>query len=230
MSSIQGIFFDAAGVFYDRHESTGAFAKRRLAELGCPTELSAENQIHKMRLHVQATQGHLSHGDYWDQLLMMHGVRAGDLRASLVKEILAQAFQVFAYPGGREAMAGLEARGFVLGIVTDTIYPVEWKMKWLAQVGVAEFIKIVACSTDLGAHKPQPAMYLNAVQQAGLSPATAAFVGHDAVELDGADRAGLTTVAVNYDPQAQADYYAESLRGLLDVPIFQVVGMRAKPA
>lgn len=229
MSSIQGVFFDAAGVFYDRHESTEALAKRRLAELGYRAELSAENQAHKRRLHVQATEGRLRHEDYWDQVLRMHGVHADELRATLVKEILAQTFQVFAYPGGREAMAGLQARGFILGIVTDTIYPVEWKMKWLAQVGVAEFIKIVACSTVLGAHKPQPGMYLSAVQQARLTPATAAFVGHDAVELEGAHRAGLTTVAVNYDPQAQADYYAESLLGLLDVPIFRVEGVRAQP-
>lgn len=217
---IKGIFFDAAGVFYDRRESPGNLAKRRLAELGYSAELLAENQARKKLLHVQATEGRISHEDYWDELLKMHGVREDNQRATLRREILAQTFQVFAYPGGKEAMAGLQARGFTLGIVTDTIYPVEWKMKWLEQVGVAEFIKVIACSTTLGAHKPQPAMYLHAVQQAGLTPATAAFVGHDAIELDGAHRAGLMTVAVNYDSEAQADYYADSLLGLLAVPPF----------
>ncbi len=228
MSGIKGIFFDAAGVFYDRNESTAALAKRRLAELGYPIELSAECQVRTKLLHVQATEGRISHGHYWDQLLKMHAVQDDDLRAMLVKEILAQTFQVFPYPGGREAMAGLQERGFILGIVTDTIYPVEWKMKWLDQVGVAEFIKIVACSTSLGAHKPQPAMYLYAVRQAELAPETAAFVGHDAGELEGARRAGLSTVAVNYGPEAQADFYADSLLGLLEVPIFTVQRVRAQ--
>ncbi|MGE5263283.1 MAG: HAD family hydrolase [Acidobacteriota bacterium] len=218
---IRGIFFDAAGVFYDRKETTGTFARRRLVELGYPPELSKENNARKKELHLLATEGRLSHETYWDQVLALHRVDDLTLRAKLRKEILDHTFDVFAYPGGKEAMAGLEARGYVLGIITDTVYPVEWKMAWLEKVGVAQFIRVVACSSTLGAHKPEPEMYLNALEQAGLKPAQAAFVGHDAGELEGARQAGLVTVAVNYDPEAKADYYASSLAGLLDLPIFR---------
>jgi FMN phosphatase YigB (HAD superfamily) len=114
----------------------------------------------------------------------------------------------------------LKQRGFKLGIVTDTIYPVERKMRWLDQVGVAEFIDVVACSTVVGAHKPDPAIYLDALRQAHLAPGESAFVGHHTEELDGARRAGMATVAVNYDPGAKADYFAASLVDLLNVPIF----------
>ncbi len=219
---IRGIFFDAAGVFYDRHETTTAFAVRRLRELGYPGELSEANKADKQELHTLANEGRISHKLYWDKVLLLYGLADSAIRQQLRDQVLAQTFDVFAYPGGREAMAGLQARGFILGIVTDTIYPVEWKMAWLEQVGIAEFIKIVSCSSVLGLHKPQPEMYLDALQQAKLSPREAAFVGHDAIELDGARRAGLATVAVNYDAAAKADYYVESLLGLLDVPIFQV--------
>jgi HAD superfamily hydrolase (TIGR01509 family) len=119
-----------------------------------------------------------------------------------------------------ETLAALKKRGFVLGIVTDTIHPIGRKMRWLNQVGVAEFIDVVACSTVVGAHKPDPAIYLNALQQARLTPGQSAFVGHAADELEGARRAGLATVAVLYEPDARADYYVESLPDLLDVPIF----------
>ena len=34
----------------------------------------------------------------------------------------------------------------------------------------------------------------------------------------------MKTVAVNFDPDAQADYYAKSLLDLLNVPIFQSTG------
>jgi HAD superfamily hydrolase (TIGR01509 family) len=221
MSRVRGIFFDAAGVFYDRKETTTAFAVRRLKELGCPSQLSKEDRARQQVLHTLATEGRISHETYWDKILEMYGVQEVERRTALRKEILDQTFQVFAYPGGREAMTGLRDRGFVLGIITDTAYPVEWKMAWLAQVGVAEFITIVACSSTLGAHKPEPGLYLNALQQAGLAPAQAAFVGHDAGELAGARRVGMATVAVNYTPDAKADYYAQSLPDLLNVPIFQ---------
>jgi beta-phosphoglucomutase-like phosphatase (HAD superfamily) len=94
------------------------------------------------------------------------------------------------------------------------------KMRWLEQVGVAEFVDVVACSTVVGAHKPDPVIYLDALQQAQLTPDEVAFVGHDTDELDGAHRTGMATVAVNYEPGAKADYYVRSLVELLNVPIF----------
>jgi HAD superfamily hydrolase (TIGR01509 family) len=218
---IKGIFFDAADVFYYRPSSTTQFALDLLAQHGYRTELSARQKDQQQHLHVQATEGRTTHETFWDNDLQMHGVDVLELRQTLTKQILDYANRVLAIPGGREALAGLQRRGFVLGIITDTMYPLEWKMNWLAQVGVAEFIDVVACSTVLGIHKPNPAIYLNALQQAHLTPGESAFVGHDAGELEGAHQAGIATVAVNHDPAAKADYYARSLIDLLDVPIFQ---------
>lgn len=70
-------------------------------------------------------------------------------RARLSARILEHTHQVFTYLGGREALAELKARGFILGIVTDTIYPLEWKMSWLAKAGVAEFIDVSASGSYL---------------------------------------------------------------------------------
>lgn len=219
--TIKGIFFDAAGVFYRRPESTYTYLASLLDARRLPTALSAEDQPRAEALRSEANSGRLGPDEYWGRLLAMHGVMSAEERAALVGQINDYSDRVLAIPGGREALAGLKRRGFVLGIVTDTVYPLEAKMRWLAEVGVGEFIDVVACSTELGAHKPDPAMYLHALEQAHLAPAQAAFVGHDASELEGARRAGLATVAVNYDPGARADYYAESLLGLLDVPMFQ---------
>jgi HAD superfamily hydrolase (TIGR01662 family) len=100
------------------------------------------------------------------------------------------------------------------------MYPIERKTRWLEKVGIAEFIDHITCSSALGIHKPDPAIYLDAMNQANLSPNESAFVGHAADELAGARRAGMATVAVNYDRDASADYHAETLPDLLNVPIF----------
>ncbi len=225
MPPIKAIFFDAAGVFYDRRETTSALLRRRLAEFGLPLELAPAQAARHRTIYELATEGRIGHAAYWDERLRLHGLTDSAPRARLSKEIIDHNFDVFGYPGGRAAMAGLRSRGFILGLVTDTIYPVEWKIAWLDKVGVAEFFTVVACSTVVGAHKPRPEMYLNAVGQAGLTPAESAFVGHDVGELAGARRAGLVTVAVNYDPEARADYFVESLPALLDVPIFAAAGI-----
>jgi putative hydrolase of the HAD superfamily len=218
--TVRGILFDAAGVFYRRPEPTGKYVANLLEGMGLFTELSAEDRLRQKALRSQANRGHLSPDEYWDQVLLMLGVADPLERLALVGQINDYSDNVLPIPGGREALAGLKQRGFLLGIVTDTIYPLGRKMRWLDQVGVAEFIDVIACSTVVGAHKPEPEMYLNALQQVCLTPDESAFVGHDAEELDGARKAGMATVAVNHDPGIKADYYAQSLVDLLNVPIF----------
>ncbi len=218
---MRGVFFDAHGVLYDRHESTGRFAARLVAERGCAPELPTLEKERLKAFNTAASTGRISAEAYWDEFLRAHGVATEGERASLIKNIMEHAHQVFPLPGVAATLAALKQRGVILGIITDTMYPLEWKMAWLAKAGVAEFVDALACSTVVGARKPDEAIYLDAVSRARLTPAEAAFVGHDARELEGARRAGMLTVAVNHDPEARADYYARSLPDLLTLPIFQ---------
>ena len=219
--TIKGILFDAADVFYKRDETAASLARRLLNERGYLSELAADDEERRQELHHQASGGYISAATYWDEVLKLSGVALPDVRAAIAEQIMVHANKVHALPGARETVKTLKQRGFSLGIVTDTIYPLEWKMNWLNQVGVAEFMDVIACSSELGVHKPDPAIYLNAIRKANLSVKASAFVGHDASEIEGARKVGLKTVAVMYDPHARADYYASTLVELLDVPIFQ---------
>ncbi len=222
--TIKGIFFDAADVFYARKESTAKYAVRLLHEHSYPTQMSGADAERRKVLVSQASGGHISAEFYWDAVLQMYGVTEAAERAALCEQIVAQADEVYGLPGAVKTAQALKERGFVLSIITDTIYPLARKMRWLEQIGVAEFVDHVACSTELGVHKPDPAIYLGAVRQAGLTVEESAFVGHATDELAGARRVGMKTVAVFYGADAEADYYAESLAGLLEVPIFERSG------
>jgi FMN phosphatase YigB (HAD superfamily) len=219
--AVSGILFDAAGVFYRRPISTGHYVTGLVEGIGLSMALSADDLALQRDLRSRANRGQLSPDRYWGEVLLMAGVTDPLQRQALVAQIDDYSDRVLPIPGGPEALSGLKERGFLLGIVTDTIYPIERKMRWLEQVGVAEYIDVVACSTVVGAHKPDPAIYLDALHQAHLTPGEAAFVGHAADELDGAHKAGMATVAVNYEPGARADYFARSLVDLLNVPIFR---------
>ncbi|HSJ53153.1 MAG TPA: HAD-IA family hydrolase, partial [Anaerolineae bacterium] len=164
---------------------------------------------------------HMSPDEYWDRVLRMHGVAGAAERRTLLAAIDRHSDDVWPMPGCEQVLAGLRQRGLVLCIVTDTMHSLERKMQWLEKAGIARWIDFVACSTVVGVHKPEPAIYLDALRQAGLSAGECAFVGHDAGELDGARRVGLATVAVHHDPDARADYYIRSLPDLLEVPIFR---------
>ena len=103
-----------------------------------------------MELKSQANQGTVTHDVYWDQFLLMRGVNDPQQRKEFSTRIINYSNDILPIPGAREALLKMKERGFLLGIITDTMYPVEWKMRRLEKAGVAEFIDIVACSTDLG--------------------------------------------------------------------------------
>jgi len=216
---IKAIFFDAAGILYTRSGTTEEFAIKYLIEKGFSPEISPELMEKQLDLRSQANEGSISHDVYWDEYLSMRNVTDVEKRKEYTTEIVNYSNAIQPMPGAKEALTELKRKGFPMGIITDTMYPLEWKMRRLEKAGVAEFIDIVACSTDLGAHKPDPAVYSYAIQQANLSPEETAFVGHLGIELDGAHKAGMVTIAINYDEGTEADFYCNSL---LDLPALSI--------
>jgi HAD superfamily hydrolase (TIGR01509 family) len=217
---IKAIFFDAAGILYVRSSPTESFARQLLQEHGFNPDISTEQQEGLMLIRTKANSGGVSHEYYWDQYLAVRGVSSLEQRKDISRQIITFSNDVQAVPGARDALQALKQNGVVLGIITDTMYPMEWKMARLRRAGVADLIEIVACSTDLGAHKPDPAVYRFAIQKTGHSAKQSAFVGHLGIELEGARAAGMLTIAINQDPGTTADYYCESLKDILSLPIF----------
>lgn len=217
---IRGVFFDAAGVLYDRKVPTGKYAVRLLAERGYDREPTEAERTRLRATQAKASTGQIDAGDYWDEFLRVRGVTDPEERKDLIRLIMEQTHEVYGLSGARATLTALKERGLVVGIITDTIYPLEWKMRWLAQAGVADLVDVVACSRVVRVQKPDPAIYMEALRQAGLAPDEAVFVGHDAREIDGAHAVGMVTVAVNHEPSVWADYYIEALPDLLTLPLF----------
>ena len=216
---IKAIFFDAAGILYTRGGHTEEYALNLLQKNGFSIEVKPDQYSRQIELKSQANEGAVSHDIYWDQFLLMRGVLDPTLRKEYATEIIDYSNDVQPIPGAKEALFKMKQKGIRLGIITDTMYPVEWKMRRLEKAGVAEFIEIVACSTSIGAHKPDPAVYAYALDQANLSRGESAFVGHLGIELEGARKVGMITIAVDHDSDAKADYYCQSLKDILDLPI-----------
>lgn len=216
---IKAIFFDAAGILYTRGGPTEAFALSLLQKMGFSNDLSPDQLNKQLELRSKANKGAISHEIYWDNFLLMRNVLQPQQRKDFALQIINYSNDVQSVPGAGDALRKLKERGLLLGIITDTMYPVAWKMRRLEKAGVAEFIDIVACSTALGAHKPDPAVYTYALQQAHLTPGESAFVGHLGIELQGAHKAGMVTIAIKPDVGTEADYICDTLMDLLSLPV-----------
>jgi HAD superfamily hydrolase (TIGR01509 family) len=166
-------------------------------------------------LKAEAACGRLTHEQYWDEFLRSHGTTSPDVRVVLRERLIRRAHNIVPMPGAAEILAALKTRGLRIGVVTDTMYPLEWEMGWLARAGLNDLIEAVACSSELGRRTPDPAIYDDALARLGLTRQEAGFVGRDPCQLDGAQAAGLVTFAVNHDRHARARYRLKSPGELL---------------
>ena len=215
---LKAIFFDAAGILYTRGGHTEEYAHDLLRKNGFNPQISQKQFEKQLNLRSQANKGLLDHTVYWDEFLSMRGVSDPHQRVQFTREIEDYSNDVQPIPGVRETLQEFKARGFLLGIITDTMYPQEWKMQRLEKARVADLIDIVACSTSLGVHKPDPAIYAQALLHAGLSLGEAVFIGHLDTELQGAHFAGMMTIAIDPTLEENADYCFRSLPEVLTLP------------
>jgi len=102
------------------------------------------------------------------------------------------------YPGAKDTLDRLRARGIVTGIITNGYcYLQDAK---IAKHGLAGHVDFVLVSEAAGAHKPDPVIFRTALDRAEVAAADAWHVGDHLVnDIAGAENAGLTSVL--FDPR-----------------------------
>ncbi len=100
-------------------------------------------------------------------------------------------------PGCRETLSRLRSQGFQLGVISNFDSRLE---EVLGCLGIRDFFDTVTFSTFCGAAKPDPAIFLRALEEAKASVGASLHVGDD--EED--DRRGAMAVGMEvvlYDPR-----------------------------
>ena len=146
--------------------------------------------VDKMAIKEQALLGKLSQAEYREAQIRLYGITDPQDIQRGVQALEEEDNDVLFFEGVRETLLTLKEQGFLLGIVTDTAFPVHVKLDWLERGGFGHVWDTFISSNELGIHKPDPGIYQAALQQLGLEASQAVFVGHMASELEGADRLG----------------------------------------
>ncbi len=94
-------------------------------------------------------------------------------------------------------LAALQQRGFLLGVVTNRLYGGEPFQEDLRTLGLLNYFnpRHIAISGDLGVRKPNPAIFLHALNALDVPPEHAAMVG-DSLNADvlGAQKLGVLAI------------------------------------
>jgi HAD superfamily hydrolase (TIGR01509 family) len=217
---MQAIFFDANGVLYyrvDKHGSMRAFLERH----HLPVPLTEMVRQATAAVRERAFIGAISKATYYDTVLAAWGVTDPQLQAEGHRvQDTAQA-AIILYAGVLETLPVLKARGFKLGIITNAVASTTDKLRWFHNSGLTVAWDAFANSVEVGATKPDPRMYLAALEQSSVAAADALFVGHKQSEISGAHALGMHTVAFNADPAVQAEYTVVRFTDLLNLPVLQ---------
>jgi putative hydrolase of the HAD superfamily len=97
-------------------------------------------------------------------------------------------------------LTDLKARGLATGLISN----IEKNMtEAIQKLGIAQKLDIVVTSQDAGAAKPQPEIFIYALEKAGVQPSEALYVGDQCqVDVVGANVAGMKGILLD-----RVDYY-----------------------
>ena len=125
------------------------------------------------------------------------------------------------YPETVPTLTALRERGSALGLLSNCSAQAG---AVLERIGLAEFFASIVLSCDVGAVKPDPAIFEHAYRQLGVEPAACMFVADGAfTELDAAKALGMTAVKIeqanqsgDYGTSTSYDRRIERLTEVLD--------------
>lgn len=104
----------------------------------------------------------------------------------------ASRFRLQAYPGVEETIRQLHGR-YRLAAISDG--QTAYALPELNAVGLAGFFDPIIVSGNFGYRKPDPRLFVNALNAMGLEPSEVLFVGNDMYrDVYGAQRVGMKTV------------------------------------
>jgi FMN phosphatase YigB (HAD superfamily) len=217
VAPVAALIFDPGDVLYD------ATLWRRwllqvLGRLGLHTHYCSFYRVFE-REHL--SQAFCGRRDFWDALrsyLLEVGLSRGQIDEVLVAgQARQRQLQCGArpLPGVAATLAQLAAREIRLACLCNSPWPSAEVVEELDTLGLAGHFELVISSCDLGCCMPASEAYRAALSQLRLPAEDVAFVGHDSQELAGAATAGLWTIGVNHDADAEADILLERFEQLL---------------
>lgn len=127
----------------------------------------------------------------------------------------------------KETILELHRRGYLLGIIANTITETEIP-DWMITDGVTGYFKTVILSSKVRVRKPDPAIYLLASRLIGVEPARCAYLGDNPIrDVEGTRAAGYGMMILFEEPATLAkepqsgdykpDYVIQETKQLLDI-------------
>jgi putative hydrolase of the HAD superfamily len=129
--------------------------------------------------------------------------------------------------GSSEVIVELSNRGYLLGLIANTITETEIP-DYLVEEGLKSYFKTVVLSSKVGIRKPNPEIYWEASRRIGVAPEKCVYVGDNPVrDVEGTRLAGFGMFILFFEPatlakepptgEVKPDYTIHEMKELLDI-------------
>jgi putative hydrolase of the HAD superfamily len=177
----------------------------------CGVDVGEERAARAIRAEIAYYRAHLHEGCDEAGLAALRRASAEAMRPELgvaadgdmLTEALLESLRFHALAGAPEALRELRALGLRLVVVSNWDVSLHER---LSETGLAPLLDGAVASAEVGAAKPDPAIFERALEVAGVSPAEALHVGDSPVEdFEGARAAGIRAVLIGRDISSLAE-------------------------
>jgi putative hydrolase of the HAD superfamily len=204
----RGVFFDAGETLVHPHPSFPELFGRILEREGYDADLAqVRGKIHLVseQFARAAREGELwttspeKSRAFWLSVyrtfLSELGLPADDGLGELLYGEFTQLSNYRAFPDVRPALERLRAAGLTLGVISNFE---GWLEPLLDSLGITEYFDVRVISGVEGIEKPDPRIFLRALERAAMSPAESAYVGDNPLfDIEPAEALGMLGVLID---------------------------------
>lgn len=235
--NIEAVIFDVGNTLriVIKDETFMADARRQITELvGTPMSEDAFIELLEKRYKVLRKQAkekliEASEKEMWTKWMLP------DFLAEKIAPLSGKLTRLWRDCDGRrvprddvkETVIELSRRGYLLGIIANTITETEIP-DYLEEYGLTNYFKTVVLSSKVGIRKPNPEIYWEAARRMGAEPAKCVYVGDNPVrDVEGTRAAGYGMMILILEPETLAkepptgevkpDHTIREIKDLLDI-------------
>jgi putative hydrolase of the HAD superfamily len=245
--NIEAIFLDVGNTLriVVEDEAFQAYSKQQLVELTgsnmTPDEFfeHLEGRYKVLRKRAKEQLVEASEKEMWTEWMLpdFPAEKIAPLSSKLTRLWRDSDGRRVARPDVKSTVIELHKRGYILGIIANTITETEIP-DWLEEDGLTEYFKEVVLSSKVGYRKPGPEIYWEAARRVGVEPERCVYVGDNPIrDVEGARKAGYGMMIVLHEPatlkkepqnsEHKPDHTIYTLGELLDIfPVREPVNLR----
>lgn len=219
------IFFDLGDTVVSPPSGDWMFIRRFLELTGDRLKACPEEAIRRARDEGLAylAKNHLvlTEAEEAAQFFRYYGILSDRLQLHLTQDELREIawdrtcspdnYRLF--PDAKQVLGAL-SRTHRLGIISDTWPSIETQLRAL---GVRQFFSFATFSFALGAFKPDPRLYQDALEKCGCDAKKTVFIDDNPVNLAGAAKLGITPILIAAKPGAAAETPYCTIRALSEL-------------